>query len=93
MTREELINDGWKPQLCKVGTLFFKDGYFCRFTDDGVLLYSTSNDRVPLGTVYTIKGIAELEKSEELNVIKSVSTNLGILKMRFKKKYGEDPEI
>ena len=63
MTKEDLINYGYTPRECKVGTLYFKDCFFGKLDKDGVLDFrKTSDDMNTIGKVSTIKELKELEK-------------------------------
>lgn len=63
MTKEDLINYGYTPRECKVGTLYFKDHFFGKLDKDGVLDFrKTSDDMHTIGKVSTIKELKELEK-------------------------------
>lgn len=89
MTHEQLTLNGWKPELCKIDTLYFKDGYFCRLKDGKITVYSVSDDMNPLGTAETFSEVRELQKNHELSVIQSLENTVKLLKMTFEKKYGE----
>ena len=89
MTKEDLINAGYKPQACKIGTLYFKDGFFCRLHADKCIFYSTSDDMTPLGTVDTIEEITELEKKYYRDEIAALETKLELKKLLFEKRFGE----
>lgn len=63
MNKQELVDNGWKPENCKIGTLFFKDGFFCRFRNNGnVFVFSAKDDMNPLGEAETLDDIFELQK-------------------------------
>jgi hypothetical protein len=93
MTREELIDDGWRPQACRVGTLYFKGDFFCRLDQDEAVVFSLSDDMHPLGRVKTLQEIAVLREKSDLEEIKRLDRRLVMLKLLFKEKYGHDPDI
>lgn len=89
MTHEQLTLNGWRPELCKIDTLYFKDGYFCRLKDGKAIVFSVNDDMNPLGTAETFSEIRELQKNHELSVIQSLENTVKLLKMAFEAKYGE----
>ena len=93
MTREELIDNGWRPQLCKVGTLYFKGGFFCRLDEDEAVVFSLSDDMHPLGRAKTFDEISALREKSDLEDIKRLDRRLVMLKFLFKEKYGHEPNI
>lgn len=88
MNKEELKKDGWTPQICKIGTLYFKDDWFGRFKEDKFILYSIDNDIVPLGEIKTIEDMKELMRKYDFERIYKVEQNLESLKMKYKETYG-----
>lgn len=92
MTKEQLINDGWKPELCLIGTLYFKEDYFCRLDNDTAIVFSKSNDMVPLGKAKTFDEIKNLQKTHEETSIALAELQLNIMKDLFMKKYGVAPK-
>lgn len=89
MTLQELLDNGYKPQDCKIGTLYFKDGFFCRLHADKCIFYSISDDMTPLGTVNTIDEMTELEKKYYRDEIADLETMLELKKLLFEKRFGE----
>ena len=89
MTLQELLDNGYKPQQCKIGTLYFKDGFFCRLNYDEVVYYSNSDDMHPLGLAKTFDEIKELEKKYYRDEIAALETKLELKKLLFEKRFGE----
>lgn len=91
MTRKELKENGWYPQACKIGTLFFKGNFFCRFiNDDTVTVMSTSNDMLPLGKATTLDELKKIQKEYDKEKIKEYKMRLEELLQTYKKTYNED---
>ena len=90
MTKQELLDNGYKPQQCKIGTLYFKDGFFCRLNYDEVVYYSNSDDMHPLGLAKTFDEIKELEKKHYKSVMERIETKLKLAKLDYKERYGEE---
>jgi hypothetical protein len=88
MTEKELVDDGWIPKSCKIGTLFFKNSFFCRIEDGNVILFSNKNDMVPIGVAKDFFEINELQKESDLNDIKYVLSLYNAMKEKFESKYG-----
>lgn len=88
MTEKELVDDGWSPKLCKIGTLFFKGTFFCHLDNGSVVLYSNNNDMVPLGVAKDFSEIKELQKKSDLNDLTSVLSLYNQMKERFELTYG-----
>lgn len=94
MTREELINAGWKCRLCKIGSLYFKDGYFCRFKADGnLLVFSEGDDMNPIGEAQTMDDITALQKKHELGTIRAIEKAYELMVKAYEMKYGETLEV
>ena len=62
MTQDELINDGWVPKNCKIGTLYFKGEFFGRIRGEVFELRCIDNDMVPIGNALTLKDIRDVQK-------------------------------
>ena len=63
MKKKELVDNGWKPKDCKIGVLYFKEDFFCRFKDeDTILVFSIKDDMNPLGEAKTLDDIFEIKK-------------------------------
>lgn len=92
MTEEQLINDGWKPELCKIGTLYFKGNYFCRLDDETATVFSKSNDMTPLGTAKTFEEMEKIQMTREETDIIYTEFRLKIMIKAFKEKYGVAPK-
>lgn len=93
MTDKELKENGWKPTICKIGTLYFNRGFFCSFKDDDtVAVFSISDDMNPLGYAKTFDEINELTKKFDIQTIESAKDEVEFLKKRFKDEYGEKYE-
>ena len=89
MTKEELKENGWSEERCKIGTLYFNGGFFGRFKDDEFILFSVEDDMHELGRVKTLDGIKVLEKSFDANKIAKLESKVIQLKKEYQKKYGE----
>ena len=87
MTDNELKNNGWESQLCKIGTLYFKGHYFCRLKEGFAILYTTSDDMHPIGTAYTLDELFELQKKSDLSDIQAMEVMLKTMKERFGETY------
>lgn len=62
MTAEELKQLGYKPKLCKIGTLYFKGNFFCSIDSDGVVdLRSSDDDMSTLAKVTTPQELKQQE--------------------------------
>lgn len=91
MTDLELKTYGWTPQVCKIGTLYFKDNFFCRFiNDDTVTVMSTSNDMLPLGKATTLDELKNIQKEYDKEKIRETKRRLEELLQAYKINYNED---
>lgn len=90
MTNKELIDNGWSPQICKIGTLYFKGSFFCRLDKDEVVFFSVRDDMNPLGRAKTFEEITNLEKNYYKSVIETLEAKLILAKADYKDKYGEE---
>lgn len=92
MTENELIADGWKPEICRIDTLYFKDGFFCRIREEedekDVAVFSEANDMTVLGFAKTIEEINEFKRLYYLNQIKDLEEKLKLAKEIYFEKYG-----
>lgn len=95
MTKDDLIKDGWKPELCKIGTLYFKGDFFGHLKDDNFVMFGIDDDMNPLGTAKTFEDIKQIKKEYDLNLIQSVKEKiqgleryLSWLTKRFEENYG-----
>lgn len=72
MTQDELINDGWIPRNCKIGTLYFKGNFFGKLTEStGTFeLRSMTDDMNPLGTAKTFDDIKAIQKKYYLQEVR-----------------------
>lgn len=62
MTHEDLVNYGYKPEDCKIGTLYFKGKLFCKL-DNGVASVRTiQDDMTDIGKASTIEELKKIEK-------------------------------
>ena len=98
MTNQELLDNGWKEELCKIGTLYFKDGFFCRFKDNETLLvFHCSDDMNPLGEAKTLDDIFELKKQYFKYSVQHEKLKYEIAKdyyeIVYKEKYGNPLEM
>ena len=90
MTKEDFLNDGWKPQQCKIGTLYFKDCFFARVLNDGkVSVSSVHDDMHTLAIVETKEEIDNTIKNFYRDVILELENKLETIKKDFFEKYGE----
>ena len=67
MTHEDLVNYGYKPEDCKIGTLYFKGNLFCRLDNDVATVRTIQDDMTDIGKASTIEELKKIEKrhSEE----------------------------
>ena len=90
MTKQEFLDNGWEVQLCKIGNLYFKDGFFCRFKDhETVVLYSVNDDMKPLGNAKSIDELDKLKKDYYLDKVKSYKLQYEIAKRFYEETYNE----
>ena len=90
MKKEDLINNGWKSENCKIGTLYFKDGFFCRFkTEDTVLVFHSSDDMHYIGVAENIEQLEEAQKEYRKNQIKMLKLKYEAAKNYYEKTYNE----
>ena len=90
MTDNELIDKGWKPELCKIGTLYFKENFFIRLDKDKVLVFSIKDDMNPIGKASNYDEIISLQKEKDKKDILWLEANIRSLKNRYKQKYNEE---
>ena len=90
MTKEDLINAGYTPQNCKIGTLYFKGGFFCRLDKDEAVYFSISDDMNPLGRAKTLDDINELEKKFYKEEIEALEATLSFKKKLFAERFGNE---
>ena len=92
MTEEQVVLNGWEPKLCKIGTLYFKDAYFCKLNEDSssISLFHCHDDMNPLGEASTFEEVRELQKQCELKEIKITEIILNAMKKRYNEIYSED---
>lgn len=91
MTEQELIKHEWQPKNCKIGVLYFKDGFFCRFdreNKDDVVLFSVVDDMTPLGKAKTFEEIDELERVYYWDEIEFLQKKLRLAKQAYKQRWG-----
>jgi hypothetical protein len=90
MTDNELKENGWNPMLCKIGTLYFKDNFFCKLRDNGIVsIYSVNDDMNPIGTVTTIDGIFGAIKHWYRLEIEAYKRKTEQLEKEYFERYGE----
>lgn len=93
MTKTELKENGWSPQACKIGTLFFKGNFFCRFiNDDTVTVMSTSNDMLSLGKATTLDELKNIQKEYDRKQLEAHKRKYEEMLHFYKSKYNEDFE-
>ena len=91
MTRQELINNGWQPKNCRVGTLYFNygTGFFCRLDKDEVIFFSCEDDMHPLGRAKTFPEMEELERKYYKEEIDLLEAKLEYCRKLYQMKYGK----
>lgn len=63
MTDKELKDYGYNPQICKIGTLYFKDSFFVTLKSDGSVDFrSREDDMTSRGSAKSITELKNLEK-------------------------------
>ena len=92
MTEKELRENGWKPESCKIGTLYFKDVFFCRLDGEKAIVFSANDDMNPLGTAETLDEIKEIQMQYELDRIHTMEERLVKARTYFENVYGVKPE-
>lgn len=90
MFEKELIDKGWKPELCKIGTLYFKENFFIRLDKDKALVFSIKDDMHPIGKASTYEEIIALQKEEDKKDIFWLEATIIALKHEYKQKYNEE---
>ena len=73
MTEQELKDYGYRPELCRVGTLYFKNNWFVMLKDGVADFRLSAKDLESYGKAETIEELKELEKKtyiDRLNLIK-----------------------
>lgn len=70
MTEQELIEYGYKPEECKIGTLYFRSPFFINLKDGVARVYSINDDNNPLGEATTIEEVKRLESDQHLQMFK-----------------------
>lgn len=89
MLSEELVNAGWNPENCRIGTLYFKEDFFCRIKDNGIVaVFRCNDDMNPIGYAGTLDDINSLMQKSDLAEITKAEILLDIMKSRYEKKYG-----
>ena len=92
MTEKELRENGWKSESCKIGTLYFKDVFFCRLDGEKAIVFSANDDMNPLGTAETLDEIKEIQMQYELDRIHTMEERLVKARTYFENVYGVKPE-
>jgi hypothetical protein len=92
MTEKELCHDRWRPMSCKIGTLYFKDVFFCRLDGEKAIVFSVNDDMNPLGTAETLDEIKEIQMQYELDRIHTMEERLVKARTYFENVYGVKPE-
>jgi hypothetical protein len=62
MTHEDLINRGYKPEDCLIGTLYFKGNLFCRLDNGVASVRTVQDDMTDIGKASTIEELMKIEK-------------------------------
>lgn len=94
MTEEDLLENGWQSQACKIGTLYFKDGFFCRFKESGIAtVFSVTDDMNPIGVANNVEQLEEAQKHYYQTVIKKLKMNYEVMKEYYEKKYKEKLDV
>jgi hypothetical protein len=92
MTEKELCDNRWRPMSCKIGTLYFKDVFFCRLDGEKAIVFSVNDDMNPLGTAETLDEIKEIQMQYELDRIHTMEERLVKTRTYFENVYGVKPE-
>lgn len=91
MSSDDLIKEGFKPQECRIGVLYFRDGFFCRFINDcEVLFFSSTDDMEPIGKAKTIQDIMELERKYYSDIVEYYEAKASYLRELYNRKYGNN---
>ena len=90
MTNQELIDNGWKPRDCRVGTLYFNGDFFCRLKKDGIaVVYRCKDDMNPIGCAGTVDDILPLMEKSDLAEITLFEATLNLMKAQYERKYNK----
>ena len=89
MTQDELTDNGWVPKQCKIGTLYFKDNFFCHLKDDVAVTYSINDDMNPIGEAKTLQELFDIQKKHDCMQIVTMERSLELIKSAFQVKYNE----
>lgn len=94
MTKQELIDAGWKPKTCKIGTLYFKHGFFCSFKDENtVKVYSITDDLNPICVTSELEVVNDAEKYFYKDQVKRLKMKYLSAKEFYENKYNEKLDI
>ena len=90
MTNQELVDNGWKPRDCRVGTLYFNGDFFCRLKKDGIaVIYRCKDDMNPIGCAGTVEDILLLMEKSDLAEITLFEATLNLMKAQYERKYNK----
>ena len=94
MNKQELLDNGWNPEECRIGTLYFIEGFFCRFKEpDKVTVFSIADDMNPLGVAETIEELESIQKNFYKEKIIKFKSYYEELKKYYEDRYNEKLDI
>lgn len=76
MTEKELIQFGYKPKQCKIGTLYFKGSIFVRLNDNIADVREVVDDTNSFGTATTLDELKDIENKIYDDLIQKVENKI-----------------
>lgn len=76
MTEKELIQFGYKPKQCKIGTLYFKGSIFVRLNDHIADVREIVDDTNSFGTATTLDELKDIENKIYDDLIQKVEKKI-----------------
>lgn len=76
MTEEELIEFGYKPKQCKIGTLYFKGSIFVRLNNSVADVREVADDTNSFGTATTLDELKCIENKIYDDLIHKVENKI-----------------
>lgn len=76
MTEKELIQFGYKPKQCKIGTLYFKGSIFVKLNDNTADVREVVDDTNSFGTATTLDELKNIENKIYDDLIQKVEKKI-----------------
>ena len=76
MTAKELIEFGYKPEQCKIGTLYFKGSVFVILNNNVADVREVGDDTNSFGTVTTLDELKSIENKIYDDLIQKVENKI-----------------